>query len=368
MLILSVIIALYNNRVYIKDCIDSIYRQSLSDDEFEVIVVDDGSTDSGGDWVESYYSNRTNLRVIRHEVNKGLGEARNTGLRNAKGDYLHFVDADDFILTGSYRYLIDRILSLDSDVIYTSFVKDGHAGDSFEKSEVSYTGSIKDYLHANNIAVVVWRNIFKRTFFERNKLQWLPISYNEDTFITWNALRHEGSLTIWQAKIYSYRTNKNSIIHNRNVEEVRTTIEDMIIVNEQLKRFAADYKDCRPVFQSFTSRYLILFNRILCMPYSYREIKAVFARCAEIGIKHLTGGRRLKLMDFIYHHPCLYFVFQRLILIAYFGCHRISEQSGDYISHRLSDGKFIRFINKALSSVLSLFYRVLAKIKHLFIN
>lgn len=361
---LSVIIALYNNRIYIKDCIDSIYLQSLSEDEFEVIVVDDGSTDGGGDWVESYYSNRTNLRVVRHDVNKGLGEARNTGLRNAKGEYLHFVDADDFILTDSYRYLIDHILPYGSDVIFTSFVKDGHVGDEFENSPVAYTGSIRDYLRANSMAVVIWRKIFKRTFFDRNKLFWAPITYNEDTFFTWNALRYEGSLTEWQAKIYSYQTNKNSVTYSRKLNEVGTTIDDMLFVNQQLKSFAADYEDCRPVFQSFTSRYLILFNRILCFPYSYKKQKEIFARCAEIGTKHLIGGKRLKLIDFIYHHPRLYHFSQRLILIAYFGCHRISEHSGDYLSHRLSDGKTVRLINNALSNVLWLFYRVLAKIKH----
>ena len=365
MLKLSVIIALYNNRIYIKDCIDSIYRQSLSEDEFEVIVVDDGSTDGGGDWVERNYSNRPNLRVIRHDVNKGLGETRNTGLNNAKGDYLHFVDADDFILDGSYRYLIDNILPLESDVIYTSFVRDGHVGDCFENAAVSYTGSIHEYLRANSMAVVIWRKIFKRVFIEKNKLHWLPITYNEDTLITWNALRYEGSLTEWLAKTYSYRTNENGIVRSRNLKVVRTTIEDMLIVNQQLKSFAADYKDCRPVVQSYTSRYLILFNRILCFPYSYQEQKEIFARCAEIGTKHLIGGIRLKLLDFIYHHPCLYHVFQRLILITYFGCHRISEHSGDYLTHRLSDGNLIRLINNALSNVLWLFYRVIAKINHL---
>lgn len=365
---LSVIIALYNNRIYIKDCIDSIYQQSLLEDEFEVIVVDDGSTDGGDDWVERNFSNRHNLRVVRHDVNKGLGEARNTGLRNAKGDYLHFVDADDFILTGSYRYLIDNILPLGSDVIYTSFVKNGHVGEGFENMSVSYTGCIRDYLYANSMSVLVWRKIFKRTFLVENELRWIPISYNEDAFFTWNALRYEGSITEWPARIYSYRTNKNSIIHSRDLEKVRTTIADMLIVNQQLKSFADDYKDCRPVLQSFTSRYLILFNRILCMPYSYKEQKEIFAVCAEIGTDHLIGGKQIKIIDFIYHHPRLYNIFQRFILIVYFGCHRINEHSGDYLSHRLSDGRWIRFVNNVSSYVLWLFYKVFANIKHLFMK
>lgn len=335
MLKLSVIIALYNNRIYIKDCIDSIYRQSLSDDEFEVIVVDDGSTDGGGDWVESYYSSRTNLRVIRHEVNKGVGEARNTGTRNAKGDYLHFIDADDFILTGSYQYLIDHILPLDSDVIYTSFVKDGRAGDYFENTDVSYIGSIKDYLHANSISVVVWRKIFRRTFIEQHNLSWIPVTYNEDTYFTWNALRYEGSLTVWQAKIYSYRTNENSIVHTRDVVHVKKTVDDMLKVNMLLKSFADYYEDCRPVLQSFASRYLILFNRILCTPYSYKEIKEIFAHCAEIGTTHIIGGKHIKIIDLIYHLPFFYYVMQRCVLKLYFMWHRINDE-GDYLGRRLT--------------------------------
>lgn len=363
MLNLSVIIALYNNRIYIKDCIDSIYQQSLSEDEFEVIVVDDCSTDGGGNWVELYYSNRSNLRVVHHDVNKGLGEVRNTGLKNAKGNYLHFVDADDFILAGSYRYLIDNILPLESDVIYTSFVRNGLVGDCFENKPVSYTGNIREYVCAKSMSVLVWRKIFKRTFIERNKLHWLPISYNEDALFTWNALHYEGSLTTWLAKIYSYRTNENGIIRVRNVEQVKKSIDDLIIVNQQLKSFADYYQNCRPVFESFTMRYLILFNRILCTPYSYKEQKKIFARCAEIGTKHLIGGKQIKIIDFIYRHPRLYRITQRFVLIAYFGCNRISEHEGDYLSHRLSDGSCMRLINNALSYVLWLFYRVFAKIK-----
>lgn len=332
---LSVIIALYNNRIFIKDCIDSIYLQSLSDDEFEVIVVDDGSTDGGGDWVEQNYSSHSNLHVIRHAENKGLGEARNTGLKNAKGEYLHFVDADDFILTGSYRYLIDHILPLESDVIYTSFVRDGHVGDCFENVPVSFTGSKSDYLQSNSIAVHIWQKIFRRTFINSNHLHWLPINYNEDAYFTWNALRYECSIIVWQAKIYSYRTNKDSLVNCRNVEQVKKSVNDIIIVNQQLKSFSSCYDGCPAVKSNFTHKYQILFNRILCTPYSYKEIKEIFPQCAKIGISHLRVSGYMKAVNFLYHHPFIYFIFQSLIVRLYFQTHKVTPENPDFIDRRL---------------------------------
>lgn len=335
MMRLSVIVALYNNRVFIRDCIDSLYQQSLSDDEFEVIVVDDGSTDGGGDWVEQHYSNHPNLRVVRHEVNKGLGEARNTGLREAKGDYVHFIDADDFILSGAYRYFIDNILPLDSDIFFISYVKDGLLGNHFENGDVSFTGRIGDFLHRNGMSVLVWRKIFRRAFFERNTLHWPSISYGEDTVITWDAFRYEGTITEWKAKVYSYRTNDSGIVRQRTIQGVKKSIEDFIVVNLKQRDLSPYYASYPNVRMNFTDKYCILFNRILCTPHSYQELKRLFSRCAEIGIEHLAIRKEIRLMNFFYHHPILYIIFYPLIVKLYFIRNPHLEKDCDFLTKRL---------------------------------
>lgn len=91
----SIIIPVYNGEQYIKNCLDSIYRQGLGDDDFEVICVNDCSTDNTAQVISEYGKFHQNIRLINHETNRRQGSARNTGVKVAKGDYILYIDADD---------------------------------------------------------------------------------------------------------------------------------------------------------------------------------------------------------------------------------------------------------------------------------
>ena len=111
---LSVIIPLYNCQRFICQCLDSIYAQGMED--CEVIVVDDGSTDNSRDIVAGYAVAHTNLVLINQE-NSGVAMARNTGIECARGKYITFVDADDMLVDGSLRRLVDIAKSYDADMV-----------------------------------------------------------------------------------------------------------------------------------------------------------------------------------------------------------------------------------------------------------
>ena len=93
---LSIILPCYNVERYIADCLDSIYTQDLTEDEFEVICVNDCSTDGTREVIENYASH-SNLTLIDHAENLTAGGARNTGIKAAKGEYIWFVDPDDMV-------------------------------------------------------------------------------------------------------------------------------------------------------------------------------------------------------------------------------------------------------------------------------
>lgn len=96
---LSIIIPAFNVEGYIGKCLNSIYSQDISETEYEIIVVDDGSTDNTLQVVQQICSLHSNLRMI-HKTNGGVGSARNAGLEASKGDFALFVDADDWIVSG----------------------------------------------------------------------------------------------------------------------------------------------------------------------------------------------------------------------------------------------------------------------------
>ena len=327
---------MYNKEQYIRQCIDSIYDQGLDEDEFEVIIVDDGSTDGGGAVVDSIAALHGNMRVV-HQENKGLGEARNAGLSIATGKYLHFIDADDFLLAGSYRHIIENLMPHDPEIMVLDNVNDATYGDAMIPGHVKYVGDIRQYIESNYMRVHVWIKLFKRSFMEANGLKWPAINFNEDTAITWSALRHDGTLLVSNDKIYSYRTNPQGIVRKRDVEHVKKTVCDLVTVNSLLKEYAPNFSGYNPVKSNFTHKYRMLFNRILCTPYSFKEIKEIFARCATIGISHLHPSKDIKVYNLLYNHPVLYYVFQWFIRTAYFARFKVGDNSTDFINRKLSN-------------------------------
>ena len=107
---LSIIIPLYNCAPYIGTCLDSILQQGLAADEYEVVVIDDGSTDGGAEVVNAYSAQHPNIRLVQQE-NGGVAAARNRGISEARGEYIEFVDADDRLLPGGIATLRDCYLN-----------------------------------------------------------------------------------------------------------------------------------------------------------------------------------------------------------------------------------------------------------------
>lgn len=114
----SVIVPVYNVERYIKECLDSLISQSYKN--IEIILIDDGSIDNSGQICDVYASKYNNLKVI-HKDNEGLGFARNTGLKNASGDFIMFMDSDDYLDSDLIEVLVDEIKSFGADVCKSGF-------------------------------------------------------------------------------------------------------------------------------------------------------------------------------------------------------------------------------------------------------
>ena len=114
---ISIIVPVYNVEKYLKTCLDSIINQTYQN--LEIILVDDGSTDNSGEICEEY--RKTDSRIILiHKENEGLSMARNFGLDIASGDYISFVDSDDFIARNMMEALYNRLLETQSDMAICS--------------------------------------------------------------------------------------------------------------------------------------------------------------------------------------------------------------------------------------------------------
>lgn len=112
---LSIIIPVYNVEKYVGRCLESCLDQDLPKDEYEIIVVNDGTQDNSVQVIEKYIKPENNVTLI-HRENGGLSAARNTGLKHAQGEYVWFVDSDDWIEKDSLSKLIQYIKKYDLDV------------------------------------------------------------------------------------------------------------------------------------------------------------------------------------------------------------------------------------------------------------
>lgn len=118
MIKLSIIVPIYNVEQYVEECIRSLYRQDIPISEYEVICVDDCSPDNSAAIVERLQKEYPTLRLIHNERNKKLGGARNTGLKEAKGEYILFVDSDDMLKPNCLKQLVDLMDTGQDDYIH----------------------------------------------------------------------------------------------------------------------------------------------------------------------------------------------------------------------------------------------------------
>ena len=124
---ISIVIPSYNQGEYLEDCLESVYNQTMS--PLEILVIDDGSTDNSLEIANQYMFKdfpmiESPVRVIS-QVNKGLASARNTGIMNAKGDYIQFLDADDMLKENAIARLTQEIIQTNADIVAPSFKEFG---------------------------------------------------------------------------------------------------------------------------------------------------------------------------------------------------------------------------------------------------
>lgn len=124
---ISIIVPVYNSEDFLKTCLNSLAKQSYKN--LELIIVNDGSPKNCKEIVEEYTKKDNRVKYVEHEENKGLFQARITGFENSTGDYIAFLDADDYVSNDFYRELIEKAVETDSDIVFSKLVMDYGKGD-----------------------------------------------------------------------------------------------------------------------------------------------------------------------------------------------------------------------------------------------
>lgn len=220
---LSIIVPIYNVEPFIAQCLSSIYNQQLPDEEFEVIAVNDGTPDGSMDIVSQFARRYQNLKIV-NQKNQGLSVARNTGFAHAKGEYVWFVDSDDWLTENSLNIVFDTIKQYPQIDVFATVLMMQH--EKTGKAEIEYVPNLKvksgrDYMFRNNNANwgACQRYIFKKAFLERYDLKFMPGVYHEDGEFSNRMLYLADSLRIIATPVYNYRIRKSgSIMSSRKMK------------------------------------------------------------------------------------------------------------------------------------------------------
>lgn len=214
---ISVIVPIYNIEKYIDKCISSIINQTYKD--LEIILVDDGSSDKSGVICDEYADKDSRIKVL-HKENGGLSDARNAGIDIACGEYIGFVDGDDFIHPQMYEFLLNGLVTNDADLILCKHnVVNDQESVTLEKRKNYYVSCVVDNEKVAELPcsldtdiIVAWNKLYKRELF-RN-IRYEKGRLHEDQWIAPYLYCEAKKVIILNDKLYYYIKRANSITGN----------------------------------------------------------------------------------------------------------------------------------------------------------
>lgn len=228
---ISIIVPVYQVEDYLQKCIDSILNQTFTD--FELILVDDGSSDRSA-LICDHYQQQDSRVVVLHKKNGGLSSARNAGLNQAHGKYIGFVDSDDYISPTMYEVLHQNIVDNDADLSICG-IYDIYGQETPRKKEYLFEVLSRDaatllILQGNNISVHAVNKLYKKQIFSTVRY---PIGkYHEDSYVILDVLEKCEKIVINSCQLYFY-VHREGSINTENFSSKQFDFIDAWRQNEQ---------------------------------------------------------------------------------------------------------------------------------------
>lgn len=247
---LSIIIPVYNVEKYVEKCVCSCRMQDFSKNDYEIIIVNDGTKDNSMEVVNRAIEGANNISVLSQE-NRGLSVARNTGLAHAKGDYVWFVDSDDYIEDNCLGKICDY-LDGNLDILqiqYRYVYENGNPGQDAEKTIITGVKTGKEVLKNGGVDIPAQFSIYRREFLLDNRLEFYPRIFHEDVEFKPRAVYYATKITSYNEVVYNYLQRDNSITSKRGLKHAN----DLITISDRIYNFGKDCGEDVPYFATVIS-------------------------------------------------------------------------------------------------------------------
>lgn len=252
-MILSIIVPVYNVEAYLNKCVGSLLDQNLNSSQYEIILVDDGSTDASGQICNDFAAVHTNIRVI-HQKNGGLSSARNSGIIEAKGKFIQFVDSDDYLNADVLGDLIEKLENEDLDILRINYQNVDATGKVFEPNKyskpfVDYSEKVCDGLTFLNerlgYACYAVQFIARASILQKKGNSFKDGIYFEDVEWTPRILLQAQRIASSPLMVYNYLFRDNSITRNVDICRKRKSINDKLSLIQSLQSMSGSVNDSR---------------------------------------------------------------------------------------------------------------------------
>ncbi len=245
--LVSVIVPIYNAAEYLERCINSVLGQEYKN--FELILVNDGSQDASGEICKAYAAQDKRVKVLEKE-NSGVSDSRNRAMDMAEGEYLQFLDADDWLTPDATKLFVQSAVNNDCDMVIADFYrvsgeKVSHKGD-IEKEGILSREEFANYMMENPADFyygVLWNKLFRRDLVEKHGLRMDPeISWCEDFIFNLEYIRHCRTIYALQVPVYYYVKTKGSLVNSQGAS-INNMIRMKLNVFEYYHQFFRELYD-----------------------------------------------------------------------------------------------------------------------------
>lgn len=244
--VISVVVPIFKVELYLEECIDSILNQTYSN--LEIILIDDGSPDNCPKICDDYKLKDNRIRVI-HQENQGLSAARNSGMKIATGEFIAFVDSDDYIAADTYEKLFNAQKKYNADIVTCGICvfNDGDKPNPINSSEISILNrndALSDYLYDNSkVAVVAWNKLYKLDYF-KDILNFEKGRLFEDFIPITKCFIHSERICVVNEELYFYRQRAASINgENFNVKSFNPNVLDLSYSVDTIISIISEYDE-----------------------------------------------------------------------------------------------------------------------------
>lgn len=314
--LISVIVPIYKVEKYLKQCIDSIIAQTYKN--IEIILVDDGSPDCSGEICDEYAKKDERIKVI-HKKNGGLSDARNKGISEATGEYIAFIDSDDYVEPCYLEKLYHAIRKTDIKIAQCNIQKVDESDISIEiigdtiKSEKDGKTMIKELYDNKWENTVVWNKLYLKQLFDYIRF---PVGkLHEDEYITYKVLYDVEKISIIPESLYFYRQRKESIIgktFSLNRLDILEALEERLTYFQQKNEKELYYLTLQFYLQKIRESYLKVRLFIEESNLVQKELKKKYKKnyLKVIKTKEITFSRKMK-GSLFYFIPDLWYAMKK---------------------------------------------------------